>query len=92
MQQINYYGYRCSGDRGLAAPRYGGKHLRFSSCVALPGPACRDGPPGAPFSSGPPLSSPPADAPQAAGGCPHLSPAGAPHLENGYRGLSLTSF
>ena len=52
---------------------------------ALPGPACRDGLLGAPFSSGPRLSSPPADAPPAAEGCPRQSLAGAPHLEIGNR-------
>ena len=49
---------------------------------SLPGPACRDGPLDAPFSSGPRPVSPPADAPPAAGGCPRQSSAGAPHLKS----------
>ena len=72
---------------GVLAMRPGGSQVWGQrSRGALPGPACRDGPPAAPSSSGPPPSSPPEDAPPAAGGCPRPSQAGAPHLYHGTQG------
>ena len=56
------------------------KTLDVMKDISLPGPACTSVPPDAPFSSVPPLASPPADAPLTVVGCLHRSLAAVLHL------------